>query len=87
MLSFVLPAGAAAVGALPRGTVINAVDEHAASTRSRASALRWSMVSSYFCGNRNNIALFGKDDLLLYADGAQKLDNSVKDLCEAGLIR
>ena len=40
-----------------------------------------------FGGNRNNIALFGKDDLLLYADGAQKLDNSVKDLCEAGLIR
>ena len=78
MLSFVLPAGAAAVGALPRGTVINAVDEHAASTRSRASA---------FCGKRNNIALFGKDDLRVYADGAQKLDNSVKDLCEAGVIR
>ena len=85
MLLFVLPAGASAVGARPRGTVINAVDEHAASTRSRASASRWSMVSSYCYGN--NIALFGKDDLLLYADGAQKLDNSVKDLCEAGLIR
>ena len=40
-----------------------------------------------FGGNRNNVALFGKDDLLLYADGAQNLDNSVKDLCEAGLIR
>ena len=33
-----------------------------------------------FGGNRNNIAVFGKDDLLVYADGAQQLNNSVKDL-------
>ena len=37
-------------------------------------------------GNRNNIAVFGKDDLLVYADGAQKLDNSVKDLCKSGRL-
>ena len=37
-------------------------------------------------GNRNNIAVFGKDDLLVYADGAQKLDNSVKDLCKSGIL-
>ena len=30
--------------------------------------------------------MFGKDDLLVYADGAKKLDNSVKDLCESGLL-
>ena len=36
-----------------------------------------------FGGNRNNIAVFGKDNLLLYADGATKLDNSVKDLCQS----
>ena len=39
-----------------------------------------------FGGNRNNIAVFGKDDLLVYADGAKQLDNSVKDLCESGLL-
>ena len=39
-----------------------------------------------FGGNRNNVAVFGKDDLLVYADGAKKLDNSVKDLCESGLL-
>ena len=38
-------------------------------------------------GNRNNIAVFGKDDLLLYADGATRLDNAVKDLCSAGVLR
>ena len=32
--------------------------------------------------NRNNIAVFGKDDLLVYAEGATQPDNSVKDLCE-----
>ena len=37
-------------------------------------------------GNRNNIALFGKDDMLIYADGATKLDNAVKDLCRSGLL-
>ena len=37
-------------------------------------------------GNRNNIAVFGKDDLLVYADGAQRLDNSVKDLCKTGIL-
>ena len=37
-------------------------------------------------GNRNNIAVFGKDDLLVYADEAQKLDNSVKDLCKSGIL-
>ena len=37
-------------------------------------------------GNRNNVAVFGKDDLLVYADGATKLNNSVKDLCESGLL-
>ena len=37
-------------------------------------------------GNRNNIAVFGKDDLLVYAEGAMKLDNSVKDLCRSGLL-
>ena len=39
-----------------------------------------------FGGNRNNIAVFGKDDVLLYADGATKLDNSVKDLCESRIL-
>ena len=39
-----------------------------------------------FGGNRNNIAVFGKDDLLVYADGAQRLDNSVKDLCESNIL-
>ena len=39
-----------------------------------------------FGGNRNNIAVFGKDDLLVYADGATQLDNSVEDLCESGLL-
>ena len=38
-------------------------------------------------GNRNNIAVFGKDDMLLYADGATKLDNSVKDLCQRGVMK
>ena len=37
-------------------------------------------------GNRNNIAVFGKDDLLVYAEGAMQLDNSVKDLCRSGLL-
>ena len=36
-----------------------------------------------FGGNRNNVAAFGKDDMLIYADGAKKLDNSIKDLCES----
>ena len=36
-----------------------------------------------FGGNLNNVAVFGKDNLLLYANGATKLDNSVKDLCES----
>ena len=31
-----------------------------------------------FGANRNNVAVFGKDDLLVYADGATKLDNSVE---------
>ena len=39
-----------------------------------------------FGGNRNNIAVFGKDDVLLYADGAKKLDNCVKDLCESRIL-
>ena len=39
-----------------------------------------------FGGNRNNVAVFGKDDILLYADGATKLDNSVKDLCESQVL-
>ena len=39
-----------------------------------------------FGGNRNNIAVFGKDDMLIYADGATKLDNSVKDLCESQVL-
>ena len=39
-----------------------------------------------FGGNRNNVAVFGKDDVLLYADGATKLDNSVKDLCESQVL-
>ena len=34
-------------------------------------------------GNRNNVAAFGKDDVLIYADGAKRLDNSIKDLCES----
>ena len=37
-------------------------------------------------GNRNNIAVFGKDDLLIYADGATKLDNAVKDLCQTSTL-
>jgi hypothetical protein len=37
-------------------------------------------------GNRNNIALFGKNDELLYADGARQLDNAVKDLCNSEVI-
>ena len=36
-----------------------------------------------FGGNRNNVAAFGKDDMLIYADGAKQLDNSIKDLCES----
>ncbi len=36
-----------------------------------------------FGGNRNNVAVFGKDDLLIYADGAKQLSNSIKDLCES----
>ena len=39
-----------------------------------------------FGGNRNNVAAFGKDDLLVYASGAKKLDNSVKDLCESQVL-
>ena len=39
-----------------------------------------------FGGNRNNIAVFGKDDHLIYADGATKLDNSIKDLCESQVL-
>ena len=39
-----------------------------------------------FGGNRNNVAVFGKDDVLLYADGATKLDNSVKDLCQSQVL-
>ena len=38
-----------------------------------------------FGGNRNNIAVFGKDDLLVYAEGTTQLDNSVKDLCGSGV--
>ena len=37
-------------------------------------------------GNRNNVAAFGRDDLLVYASGAKKLDNSVKDLCESQVL-
>lgn len=37
-------------------------------------------------GNRNNIAVFGKDDLLVYADGAMWLDNAVKDMCRSGVL-
>ena len=37
-------------------------------------------------GNRNNVAAFGRDDALVYADGARQLDNSVKDLCESGIL-
>ena len=37
-------------------------------------------------GNRNNIAVFGKNDLLVYADGARGLNNSVKDLCNSGVL-
>lgn len=40
-----------------------------------------------FGGNRNNVAVFGKDDMLIYADGAKKLDNSVKDLCESQILQ
>ena len=39
-----------------------------------------------FGGNRNNIAVFGKDDLLVYAEGTKQLDNSVKDLCASGTL-
>ena len=39
-----------------------------------------------FGGNRNNIAVFGKDDLLVYAEGTKQLDNSVKDLCGSGVL-
>ena len=39
-----------------------------------------------FGGNRNNIAVFGKDDLLVYAEGTKQLDNSVKDLCGSGIL-
>ena len=39
-----------------------------------------------FGGNRNNVAVFGGDDLLVYADGAQQLDNSVEDLCESDIL-
>ena len=37
-------------------------------------------------GNRNNIAAFGKDDMLIYANGAVQLDNAVKDLCRSRLL-
>ena len=36
--------------------------------------------------NRNNVAVFGRDDLLVYADGARQLDNSVEDLCESDIL-
>ena len=39
-----------------------------------------------FGGNRNNIAVFGKNDLLVYAEGTTQLDNSVKDLCASGVL-
>ena len=39
-----------------------------------------------FGGNRNNVAAFGRDDVLVYADGATQLDNSVKDLCESDIL-
>ena len=38
-------------------------------------------------GNRNNIAVFAKDDMLLYADGARRLDNAVKDMCRTGPLQ
>ena len=37
-------------------------------------------------GNRNNVALFDKDDVLVYADGATQLDNSIKDLCQSQVL-
>ena len=40
-----------------------------------------------FGGNRNNVAVFGKDDSLIYADGAKVLSNSIKDLCESEVIQ
>ena len=40
-----------------------------------------------FGGNRNNIGVFGRNDLLVYADGAKALNNSVKDLCESQILQ
>ena len=40
-----------------------------------------------FGGNRNNIGVFGRNDLLVYADGAKILNNSVKDLCESLVLQ
>ena len=34
----------------------------------------------------NNMAVFGKDNLLVYAEGTTQLDNSVKDLCASGIL-
>ena len=36
--------------------------------------------------HRNNVAVFGRDDQLLYADGAVRLDNSVKNLCQSQVL-
>ena len=40
-----------------------------------------------FGGNRNNVAVFNRNDTLVYADGATQLDNSVEDLCESSVLR
>ena len=40
-----------------------------------------------FGGNRNNVAVFDKNDTLVYADGATQLDNSIEDLCESSVFR
>ena len=39
-----------------------------------------------FGGNRNNIAVFGKDDLLVYAECTTQLANTIKDLCASGIL-
>ncbi len=39
-----------------------------------------------FGGNRNNVAVFSKNDLLVYAEGTKQLDNSIKDLCASGIL-
>ena len=53
---------------------------------SAATTMHERQAGGTFGGNRNNIAVFGKDALLVYAEGTTQLDNSVKDLCGSGVL-